>query len=114
MAPKDVLILSLTGIKEQENVINLNACFDTLAMARVAERIKEMINIPMTLFFPECDNHSISQMIYLKEFDDLDIYVGKCSSMFFNPNLIQTLENVFGIKQQTTVKNDLSAIFDKN
>lgn len=113
LVPKNVLIISLAGTTEQENIINMNACFDTLAMARIAEKIKEIINIPMTLYFPECDNHSISQMIYLKEFDNMDIYIGKCTPILFNPSLTHSLEEIFDIKSQTTIKEDLAIIFDK-
>lgn len=111
--PKDILILALSGNTNKSNIINLNACFDNFAIIRLAEELSKNTEKQLTLFFPECDRHTISQMVYLKELSNINIYVGKCTPVLLNPSLQQTLKNFFDINSQTTVKNDLADILEK-
>ncbi len=111
--PEDVLILSLSYCRHKENVICLNACFDIFAAAEFAEGLTGEYNIPITVFFPKCDRHTMSQMIYLSKNKNISVYVGKCTPIILNPNLIDTLQKVFDIKGLTSVKKDLADILDK-
>lgn len=111
--PDDVLIVSLSYCREKENIICLNACFDIFATVKFAEGIRGDYKLPITVFFPKCDRHTISQMIYLKTLEDIGVFVGKCTPLILNPNLINTLNSVFKIKGLTSVKKDLDEILHK-
>ena len=67
----------------------------------------------MTVFFPKCDSHTISQMVYLTKTENVDLYVGKCTPIMLNPNMITTFQKAFGIKGLTSVKKDLDEILKK-
>ena len=109
--PDNVLIISLSYSTRRENAVYINACFDTFAIVRFAEAVSE--KLPIALFFPKCDRHTISQMIYMSTNPNMQIYVGKCTPIILNPNLIDTLHKVFGINGLTSVKKDLDDILNK-
>ena len=108
--PDDVLIISLSYCTQKENVICLNACFDVFATVEFAEGLSEKYSIPISVFYPKCDRHTISQMIYLREKFEIEVFIGNCTPILLNPNLINTLNSVFKIKGLTSVKKDLSTI----
>ena len=108
--PDDVLIISLSYCTQKENVVCLNACFDVFATVEFAEGLSEKYSIPISVFYPKCDRHTISQMIYLREKFDIEVFIGKCTPIILNPNLINTLNSVFKIQELTSVKKDLSKI----
>lgn len=108
--PDDVLVLSLSYCIKRNNVICVNACFDTYAITKFAEGLKKEVELPISIFFPKCDRHTISQIMYLTTLQDFDIHVGKCAPIILNPNMIITLKKVFGINGLTSVKKDLDEI----
>lgn len=108
--PDNVLIISLSYCIQRENIICVNACFDSFALTKIAEGISEEIPTPISVFFPKCDRYSISQMIYLNRKERINIYVGKCTPIMLNPNMMITLKNLFGINSLTSVKKDLDDI----
>ncbi len=110
--PKDVLIVSLSYCEDTDNIICINACFDTFAISKFGEEIIKEFDIPITIFFPKCERHSISQMLYLSEFENVKIYVGRCAPILLNPTLIETLGKFFNIKTLSSVKKDLESIFE--
>ena len=108
--PENILIISLSYCIDKENIICLNACFDTYAMTRITEAIAKEISKSITLFIPNCDKHSISQIIYLNQRQNVNIYMGKCTPIMLNPNMMITLKNLFNINSLTSVKKDLDEI----
>ena len=108
--PDDVLIISLAYNLTKDNIININGCYDSFAVIRTAEGVKEITGLPVTIFFPQCDRYTISQMTYLSRFENFNIFVGKCTPLMLNPNLINTLNKVFGINGLSSVKKDLDKI----
>ena len=111
--PDDILIVSLSYCREKNNVLCLNACFDSFAIVEFAEKMIEEFNLSVTVFFPTCDRHTISQMIYLSKNDRISVYVGKCTPIILNPNLINTLNKIFKINGLSSVKTDLEDILNK-
>lgn len=107
--PKDVLIISFSYDYERENLIYVNACYDSHSVIRVFETIKKC-GLPMTIFIPNCDRNSVSHMIYLAKEDNVKIFVGKCFPILLNPSLMGTLQDIFSIKSLSVVKNDVSEI----
>lgn len=111
--PDDVLIVSLSYCIQRDNIICLNACFDSYAVTRLTEALSKELALPVTVFFPKCDRHTISQMVYLTKTENVDLYVGKCTPIMLNPNMITTFQKAFGIKGLTSVKKDLDEILKK-
>ena len=111
--PDNVLIISLSYCQQKENVVCLNACFDIFAVVEFAEGLVTKYNKQITVFYPKCDKHTLSQMIYLKQKEKINIYIGKCTPILLNPNLISTLNSVFNINEMTSVKKDLERIINK-
>ena len=109
-APKDVLIVSLSYCVNSENIVCFNTCFDIFAINKFAQDILAKFNLPKVIFFPRCDRHSISQMLFLSSLDNVKVYVGKCTPVLLNPTLITTVGNIFGIKTLSSVKKDLDDI----
>ncbi len=111
--PDNILIISLSYYIEKDNVICLNACFDTYAVTYIAEYISSISDIKITIFFPTCDRHTISKMIYFTSKNIARVFVGACIPIIVNPNLITTLNKIYGIESFSTVKNDLNKILNK-
>lgn len=108
--PDDILVVSLSFCKQKKNVICLNACFDSYAILKVVDGIKDVTNLPLVLIFPKCDRHTMSQMLYLSQWENTTIYVGKCTPIILNPNLINTLNKAFGLRGLSSVRKDLDDI----
>ena len=108
--PENILIISLSYCIQRENVICLNACFDTFAIIKITEGMVDKISLPVSIFFPKCDRHTISQMLYLSQKPDINVFVGKCTPIMLNPNMIVTLKKLFNITGLTSVKKDLDEI----
>lgn len=109
LTPQDVLILSFSYNIEKENLIFINACFDNYSIMRIFKFVNKY-NLPTTVFVPKCDRNTVSQMIYLVSFSNVQVYVGKCTPILLNPSLIKTMELEFKIKNITSAKNDLQNI----
>ncbi len=112
--PDNILIISLSYCIPRENIICLNACFDTFAIIKITEGITEELSLPVTVFFPKCDRHTISQMIYINQKPDVNVYVGKCTPIMLNPNMVITLKKLFDINGLTSVKKDLEEILNRD
>lgn len=109
LTPENVLIISFSYNIEKNNVIAINACFDSYSMMRFYNDIKDF-EIPITVFFPKCDRNSISQMIYFSAQENTKVYVGKCKPILLNPSLMNVLQNMFNIEGITYAKKDLEKI----
>lgn len=108
--PDDVLVISLSYCTKRSNIICLNACFDSAAITKITDGLTNEISLPVTVFFPTCGRHTISQMIYLAKMRKVNIYAGKCTPIMLNPTMMTTFHTVFGINALTSVKKDLKEI----
>ena len=111
--PDNILVISLSFCAQRENIICLNACFDNFVVVKLTKDLLKEAGLPITLIFPECGRHTLSQMIYLSENPNLKIYAGKCTPILLNPNLITTLNDIFNINGLTSVKKDMEKIIIK-
>jgi len=50
-------------------------------------------------------------MIYLKEKNNTQVFVGKCAPIILNPSLMHILHKEFNIKPTGLVKDDLKEIY---
>ena len=111
LTPKNVLIISFAYEIERENLIYINSCYDNYAWIRIFDSIKD-IDLPFTIFVPKCERSTISQIIYLSYFSNIQIYVGKCTPIILNPSLMNTLQTTFSINAMTSSKKDLGEIIE--
>ncbi len=109
LASDDILIISFSYNIEKENVITINACFDSHCMVEFYNDIKNY-DIPITAFFPKCDRDSISQMIYFSGQENTKVFVGKCTPILLNPSLMTVLQEKFNINGITNARKDLEKI----
>ena len=106
LADEKTLIISFSYSSERKKLIYLNACFDSFAIVRFFDRLKDY-GLPLKVFIPRCDRSSISEMIYFSSFQNTEVYVGKCTPILLNPSILHVLHNHFNVKGISTVKNDL-------
>ena len=109
LTPKNVLIISFLNYLDAENLIYLNTCFDYFSLIRIYESITSF-GLQTTVFIPNCHRSTISQMIYISEFENTKIYLDKCTPIILKPSLITTLQQAFNISIISSVKNDLEKI----
>ena len=113
--PKDVLVISLSQCIESKNIICLNSEYDTYIIAKITESVSQITKLSITVFFPMCNRHTISKIIYIvsKHKNNVDIYLGQCTPIMLNPNLITTFRKMFKVEEFSTVKHDLEKILTK-
>ena len=111
LTPCNTLIISFSYNVEKENLIHINACFDSFSIMRIFDYVKTL-GLDMRIFFPKCDRNTISQMIYLSEFDKVNVNIGKCTPIILNPTLLNTLESSFNIVGTSSAKKDLEKFFN--
>ena len=112
-ADKTTLVISLSDIHEDKNVITINSAPDFYMIYRILEILKptiEQYKIITSLFIAKCDKHTISNLLNLKRLKVDNIYLSKCSPVMLNPTLTDTLKNIYGINPTTTVSEDLTNI----
>jgi hydroxylamine reductase (hybrid-cluster protein) len=104
--PDDYLIISVPCSKTKENIVSLNTNSDSYAIVQVIDYLKEVTDIPITIFFPKCDRHTISQIINFSAQKKYKIFLGKCTPILLNPSLIKTLNEIYDINEFSTPKKD--------
>lgn len=109
LAPKNTLIISFSYNIERDNLIHINACFDSFAWIKFFDCIREYA-LDTTIFVPKCERNTISQILYFTNNKKTKVYIGKCTPIILNPSLISTLQDIFGINSITTSKKDLEEI----
>lgn len=109
--PKSTLVISFSYNFELDNFICLNSCFDSQNIIRVFNLLYDF-NLPITIFIPQCDRNSISQLIYFSSKERAKTFVDKCLPIILNPSLVTTLQKHFSTYTLSKVKTDLEIIND--
>lgn len=111
LTPSNILIISFSYNSEKENFMHINTCFDNYSWLKIFEYLNDF-DIPKTIFIPKCERNTISQIIYISQIKNVNIFLGKCTPIILNPSLMTTLQDVFKIKSITKSKKDLEFIND--
>ena len=111
--PDNILVLSLSCCEEKENRICLNAIYDTTSVLKLSEELIKNSNIKVTIFYPYCDRHTLSVIIYTSSIINNKIFIGKWNNSVINPNIIDTLKTEYDILEITTPKNDLKKLINE-
>jgi len=109
-ANPETLIISFSYKSDSKKIFYTNSCFDSHSLIRFYDYTQKY-NCQNTIFIPKCDRNSISQMIYLKEKNNTQVFVGKCAPIILNPSLMHILHKEFNIKPTGLVKDDLKEIY---
>jgi hydroxylamine reductase len=108
--PKDCYVLSLCCPISTENVYHLDSFFDDSLLYKILRglaREKHISELPLTVFLTKCDKHTISNLLYLNEIGVKHLYMSKCPPFLINPLTIETLQNMFSVKEIKDPKFDL-------
>ena len=89
--------------------VGLGSCGIASGASKIYEALKSY-NLPITVFIPKCYRDTVSQMVYLSNNANVQVYVGKCTPIVLNPSLMLTMRKVFNIRNITTAKKDLEDI----
>ena len=108
--PDNVFVLSMSCCKETENRICLNAMYDTISVIRLSENLIKNSKQKVSLFFPFCDRHTLSAIIYISSLVKDKIFIGKWNNSIINPNITDVLKEEFSIEEISTPKQDMLKI----
>lgn len=108
--PDTILIIYLTPHAEKENLLSVNACYDSYISIKALNDISDRTEIPISAYFPVCGINTISNMIYLSTVKKIKVFAGKCTPIIFNPILLKYISKYFGINEISSIKSDIDTI----
>jgi len=108
--PDDTLVLSLSCCEEKVNRICLNAIYDTTSVLKLSEELIKNSNKQIAIFYPYCDRHTLSVIIYTSSLLKNNIFIGRWNNSIVNPAIIDILKTNYNVQEITTPKNDLTKL----
>lgn len=108
--PDDCFAFSLSFDVKKANIYHIDSFFDYSLIYKLLKRLNDKIplnEINLSIFLTRCDKHTISNLLYLKNLGVKNVYICKCPPTLITPSIVQTLKEVFGIKELTEAKKDL-------
>ena len=91
----------------------MNAIYDTTSVLKLSEELIKNSNRKVTIFYPYCDRHTLSVIIYTSSIIKNNIFIGRWNNSIINPNIINALKTEFNILEITTPKNDLKKFINE-
>lgn len=110
LMPKDCFAFATCCPINRSNVFHLDSFYDYSMFYKILKKIQEIkpINeIDMSVFLTKCDKHTISNLLYLKHLGIRNVYMCKCPPTLITPAIVNTLQEMFEIKEITNPKHDL-------
>lgn len=110
LLPNDCIALSFSYTNDKENVFFIESDYGFPIVYRFFNTIvtsSDISKINIIALFTRCEVHTISNVIYLKDFGINKIYFTDCSPTLVEPTLIETLREKYGLKKYTNPKSDL-------
>ena len=108
--PKNILVISFTCCKEQDNILCINAEYDNIAFLKFSKYIIKQSSKKVNIFFPFCDRHTLSIILNTVKCRPNKIFVGNWNQIILKPNILESLKRNFGVLEISTPKKDLSSI----
>lgn len=112
LVPKDCYVLSLAYDRSENNIFNVDSFFDYLLVYKILDRFEKSIplsQMKVSIFVTKCDQHTIANLINFRKMGLRDVYMCKCQPTLVNPALMDSLRDIFGIKEFTSPKEDIAA-----
>lgn len=113
MIPDDAYIFSLSYKLKKQNVFCPEAFCDYTLFYIILKKMQEKMEIKdldISVFLSRCDKHTISNLLYLKHIGIKNLYMCKCPASLINPNIIETLQEIFQIKEFSEPASDINEI----
>lgn len=110
LMPKDCFAISMCCTVHCDNVFHLNSFNDYSLIYKILKIIqdrKPLSELPLSVFLTKCDKHTISNLLYLKMGGIKNVYMSKCPPSLVNPALMETMQQLFEIKEISNPKEDL-------
>lgn len=117
LMPKDCYAISLSYKKQAANVFHVDSYYDYSLIYKILKKINDKVSfrdINASIFMTRCDKHTIANLIYLEEIGFSHIYTCKCPTTLVNPMLMKTLQDLYGIKEFTDPKMDITEMLSEN
>jgi len=108
--PKDCYAFSMCCPINTQNVFHLDSYNDYSFFYKLLREIKRNASfdkLNMSVFLTRCDKHTISNLLYLRHIGIKKLYMCKCPPSLINPALMQTLQEIFDIKELSDPKKDI-------
>ena len=74
---EETLIISFSYKLESDNFVHFNTCFDSYAVVRICRYLLKY-NLPLNIFLSKCARNTVAEMIYFKDFSNVEIFLGQC------------------------------------
>ncbi len=110
LVPKNCFIFSLSQDKSGDNIFHQDSFFEYSLIYKIFKEMKKrkpLNEIKMSIFLTKCDKHTIANVLQLKNSGIKNVYMCKCSPALVNPALIDSLKNLFGVKQFFNPEEDI-------
>jgi len=110
LMPKDCYAISMCCPAHCENVFHLDSFSDYSLIYKIMEMIKDkkpLSELKISVFLTKCDKHTISNLLYLKLSGIKNVYMSKCPPSLVNPALMETMQQLFEIKEISDPKKDI-------
>lgn len=110
LMPKECYAISLSYDKNTENVFHVDSFYDYSLLYKIIKRISEkkpLNEMNISIFLTKCDKHTIANLLYLKEIGIKNVYMCKCPPTLVNPPLMETLQEIFKIKEFSDPEKEL-------
>lgn len=111
--PSNYLIISLFCCESKNNIICVNAGYDSYSAYYVAEETLKRTNKKVNIFIPVYKRHTISDLISLSMYKNARIFWNLQGCTTLNPSVINTIKDNFKIYTTSTPKKDLDIILGK-
>lgn len=111
--PKDCFAISFFYPTDKENTIYLDSYYNYVLFYKILEKLREKIpfeKIDTTIFLTKCDKYTIVNLLCLKNIGIKNVYMCKCPPTLINPSIINTLQEIFGIKEFSNPQTDIEEI----
>lgn len=111
--PKNCYVISLCHEKNSDNIFHFDSYFDYSLFYLILKKLSEkasLADLNITVFLTKCDKHTLANLIYLSKIGVKNIYMCKCPSTLMNPSLLNTMRDLFDIKEFSNAREDLNNI----
>ena len=115
-APHDCYIISFAQPSNRKNFWHVTSYYDFSVVYKILEKLSAEIDNPaqnISFFLPDCSINTISYIFNLMYLGISKIFLGPCCPNVMNPILVDALESLFGIKELTNPKDDISLAMKK-
>ncbi len=106
--PENFFVISMYCCKAKDNLFSINAPYDNYALSYIAEKAAGKKTV--SVFMPLCKRHTVTDLIYLSENKNINIFWNTKCCTFINPAVIKSVCELAGIHIISTPKQDIEKL----